>query len=243
MRTSNKILLSVFLAAVLVLAGIHIALYAKLKRGDFISAKEMWKLDYTRHELSMVRYVVATGMDNITIIPSDSAWLEIQKNGSSRIRFQVIGDSLILHGDTTVISTDGSSVMQKSWSGVNIYLPSFSKIRGDNAEFKLQGSADSTKAPSLDIIIDHAGKIRLAENEWNDSSNRYFKNISVLADHSSGIELASHTQIDEMNLILMTSSFDDKEAVINRISIQSDPKSSVALTGANLQKLSLRKEP
>jgi hypothetical protein len=247
MRTSNKILLSVFLAAVLVIAGIHIALYAKLKRGDFIAAKEIWKMDYTRHELSRVNYIVATGMDNITLIPSDTCWLEIEKNNSSRfssrIRYQVKGDSLILIGDTTIIKGDGSSQVRKSWTKLNIYLPYATTIKGDNTEFTLKGAADSSKAPSYDITLDHEGKIRFAENEWKDSSSRFFKIVNLHADHSSGIELANYAVVDEMNLVLMTSSFEDKNAVINAGSIQADKKSTLALNGDNLQKLRQRKEP
>lgn len=243
MRTSNKILLSVFLAAVLVFAGIHIALYAKLKRGDFIGAKDMWKLDFTRHELSRVKYIVVKGMDNIALIPSDTSWLEIEKKNSSRIRYQVKGDSLIMSGDTTIIRNDGSSQVQKSWTNVNIYLPYATTITGDNTEFTLKGSTDSSKAPSYDIALDHEGKIRFAENEWKDSSSRFFKIVNLRADRSSGIELANYAVVDEMNLVLITSSFDDKNAVINKGSIHADQKSTLALNGGNLQKLSQRKEP
>ena len=105
---------------------------------------------------------------------------------------------------------------------MNIYLPSATTIKGDNAEFTLNGSADSSKAPSYDITLDHEGKIRFAENEWNDSSSRFFKIVNLHADHSSGIELANYAVVDEMNLVLMTSSFEDKNAVINAGSIQAD---------------------
>ncbi|MFI5155657.1 MAG: hypothetical protein ACHQEM_05705 [Chitinophagales bacterium] len=247
MRTSNKILLSVFLAAVLILAGIHIALYAKLKQGDFIPAKEMWKLDFTRHELSRVKYILAKGMDNITIIPSDTCWLEIEKNNSyhfpSSIRYQVKGDSLIMSGDTTITRNDGSSQVQKSWTNVNIYLPYGASIKGDNSEFTIKGSTDSSKALSFDITLDHEGKVHFAENEWKDSSSRFFKIVNLRADHSSGIELAKYAVVDEMNLVLTTSSFEDKNAVINTGSIQADQKSTLALNGGNLRILDHRKEP
>ena len=242
MRTSNKILLGIYLAAILILAGIHISLYAKYKSGGYIAAKEMWRLDYTRHELKIVKYIVATGMDNITIIPSDTGFLEIEKNNSSRIRFQVTGDSLVLRGDTTMVRSDGSSQVQKSWTNVNIYLPSVSAIKGDNAEFTLRGSTDSSKALSYDITLDHEGRVRFPENPWNDSSSRFYRNVTVRAD-ASGIELAAHAVVSEMNLTLMSSGFEDKDALINKLTIQSDQKSTLALTGGNLQKLSLRKEP
>jgi len=242
MRTSNKILLGVYLTAILILAGIHIALYAKYKTGGYVASKDVWKLDYTRHQLKMVKYVVATGMDNITIIPSDTAMLEIEKRNSSLVRFQVIGDSLILRGDTVITASDGSLRVQKSWSELKIYLPSDAFIKGNNAEFTLKGSTDSNKALSYDIVLDNDGKVHFSENPWNDSSNRYYRNITVHA-HSSTIEFAAHTVVDEMNLDLIHSDFEDKDAVINKVSIQSDQKSRLSVTGGNLQKLNLRKEP
>ncbi len=81
MRTSNKIILGIFLAPLVAVTAINLTLYAKYKSGNYISMKSVVQDRFTRLVLKNMNRVSVYGLNNFNIIPSDSLKLEIEKNG------------------------------------------------------------------------------------------------------------------------------------------------------------------
>ena len=82
MKTSNKILLSAFLATLLIIVSVHIALYAKYKNGDYaLITDDMWPTNMVTYSLSDIKYVSVDNVENVTINAADSSKLQYDKPG------------------------------------------------------------------------------------------------------------------------------------------------------------------
>jgi hypothetical protein len=241
MRTSNKILLSVFLTAIFIYASIHIALYAKYKSGDFVTMKTVHHDEYITPHLTPVHYIVASGITNFSIIPSDTLRLEIEKGDTYGVRFTIAGDSLILHGDTTVTRNDSTKDIIRSSREVKLYLPASENITLDFCSVELHTADDSSKAKSYRFSILNETSLRLTYNDYENAKAKYINSIFIKADNSSSIEFAARTEIKEADLILNNSKFEDNNAQIGNLAIDADKSSEVKLSGANLQLLKSRK--
>jgi len=237
MRTSNKILLSVILIPMLILTSIHVALYAKYKSGNYVSMKTVVEDQFVHNHLKNVHYVVAHGLESFRIIPSDTLQLEVEKYKQGFVRFEVIGDSLVIYGDSTIIRADSTHDIMRSPQQVNLYLPSAEKISTDFCEMTLEISEDSMKAKSYHFDLDNSSNLRFSYNDYKDSSYKYINSLSIKAAHSSSIEFSTYKSIGDLKLDLSESTFDDKDAQIKKLTITADKSSSITLKGDNLKKL------
>ncbi len=242
MRTSNKILLSVFLVVLLIPTFLHVALYAKYKTGNYVSMKNVVEDQYVHNHLKSVRYVVAHGLERFTIIPSDSLQLEVEKDKQGFVKFEIIGDSLVIHGDSTVIRADKTTDIIRSSQDVNLYLPSAEKIVLDYCDVTLKVNEDSSKQKSYRFDLDNSTNFQFSNNDYEDSSFKYINSLSIKAAHSCRIEFSNYKIIKDFRLDLSDSQFDDKDAQIEKLSINADKLSSITMKGDNLQKLNATKQ-
>lgn len=106
MKTSNKLLLILFLTVMAVYGGIHLALYGKYKRGEILQMKDLiyGKEDQnnwiTRRPERTPHYISAEDNINVSIITSDSCTIDYQKDAVSQIytSFSADGDTIYLKG-------------------------------------------------------------------------------------------------------------------------------------------------
>src|SRR5689334_21691636 len=99
MKKSNKLLLGGFLMVMLFIIGIHIALYAKYKSGDYslVPAYHPEKMEETEmQQFQDVRIVRLRNVFFATVYFGDSAAVEKGKEGL--IRYEQRGDSLFITG-------------------------------------------------------------------------------------------------------------------------------------------------
>jgi hypothetical protein len=243
MRTSNKILLGIFILPLLILTLIHVTLYAKYKSGRYIAMKNVQEDRFIRKTLKSVNNIAVYGLDNFRIIPSDTFKLEIEKNGSSHFRYTINGDSLVIHGDSTVIKAGEQDDIIRSYQQVNLYLPSNTTITADNSEVRLEGSKDSLHAAAYHFILTGSGGFKVDENGPDDSTVKYFRALNIRSAYSSGIELRPNTHVLDLELSLLESAFTDNGASIDKLIIDTDKISNITLQGDNLKKVNLIKKP
>ena len=242
MRTSNKILLSVFLVVMLIPTFLHVALYAKYKSGIYVSMKNVVEDQFVHNHLKTVHYVVAHGLENFTIIPSDTLQLEIEKDSHGFVKFEIIGDSLVIHGDSTIMRPNRTTDVDRSSQQVNLYLPSAEKIALDYCDVTLRIKEDSTQAKSFNFDLYNSSNFQFSNNDYQDSSDKYINSLSIKAAHSSRIEFSMYKIVKNFKLDLSDSQFDDKNAQIEKLSINADKLSSITLKGDNLTKLNATKQ-
>ncbi len=239
MRTSNKILLGIFAGPLIIVAALHLTLYAKYKSGHYVAMKTVQEDRYMRYAFKNIRHIAVYGINNFNIKPADSLKLEIEKDERDHLHYTIVGDSLIIHGDSTIKRPNGSSDIERSYQQVNLFLPASETITANNSDINLKGSKDSANAKSYHFYLNNDASLKV-EQEGDDSSHVYFKELAVQASHSAGIEFTAHTYIFNLNLTLVTSAFTDNGAFVDKLMIDADKESNISLKGDNLKKLNLK---
>lgn len=233
MRTSNKIILGIFVAPLLIIASVHIALYAKYKSGNYVMMKTAKEDRFVRFPLKNIRRVHVMGLNNVNIITSDTARIEYEK-GNEAFQYTVTGDSLYVHGET-VVNAGNHQEMDRGYQLVNIYLPGAS-ISADNASIALSGSTDSLKAPSYTIYLTPGADFRAQYQGRGDDTRTYFNNLVVEASRAGSLNLAEFVHIASMTLNVTESEFNDNKATIENLQLKADDKSTIILNSRNLKR-------
>ena len=236
MRTSNKILAGTFIIVLLIITGIHLALYAKYKSNDFITMKYLHEERYESYPLKEIRTVSLTGLQNVTIIPSDTARVEIEKNGERRLVHEFTNGVLIIKGDTTITNNTGTPERIRSWRSVIIYLPANQAIKSDDCELTIRGTKDSTKLFSINAEMNttelHLGELNMSESAHGD----YFSRISISKSVGGSVDISQNAVVKEMNIDIETGNFEDNNAALGVINMVADSTSTIKLSGKNIAK-------
>jgi hypothetical protein len=236
MKTSNKILLGILLLPLLIIAAINMALYAKYKSGHYVAMSTVEQDRFTRQTLKNINYVALYGINNCTIKPADTAKLEIEKDEHGHLHYSIHGDSLIIHGDSTVRKTTGDDII-RSYQSVNLYLSGKTVVTADNSDVYIEGGKDSTKANSYQFQLSNSTSCKMQDNDFGDSVLQYFNVLAVQANGSSAIELSRNARIKQLSVALQDARFDDKDAVIGNFTVDADKASTLTLKGDNLKKI------
>ena len=240
MKTSNKILLSVLLAFMLILTGIHLALYAKYKSGDFVSAKELPD-DMDRHPLPLIKYVSITGLTNCYLISyGEKPAIEINKEGKSRISYKVVGDTLVVIGDSIATKEDYARGL-RNHQLINLRLPAAEQVKLAYGSLFLSGGDDSTDAPSYSIEL--ATDAHLGPMQREPVTTKTFFNRLDLVTNKSNVELDNHTIINELHVRSVASQLIYKQASIKNLTMDLDSTTTVTLSGNNLKRLTEISKP
>jgi hypothetical protein len=97
MKKSNKLLLGAFLTVMLLITGIHIALFAKYKNGNYtIYHREVKHEDDRMQKFPGVSFVSVRNVRIATVLFGDTA--AVEKSNGNIIRYEQRGDSLFITG-------------------------------------------------------------------------------------------------------------------------------------------------
>lgn len=243
MRTSNKILLSVFLAILVILTGIYSMVYAKYRNNDFITSARLHQENYDIYKIEGVQSVSITGLERVTIIPSDTARLEIEKIGRWKVQHTFVNGVLTIKGDTTITYKDGSTNRERSYQDIIIYLPYTQQIKSEFCNLSVKGAKDSSKAP--DILLElEATELQLGYSHRDDAiSPDSFKAITISKASGGLVEISNNSVISKMDLNLQSGRFEDGGATFDSLSVAADTNSTISITGKNIPKTTFVSKP
>ncbi|MBI3719311.1 MAG: hypothetical protein HY252_12070 [Sphingobacteriales bacterium] len=237
MKTSNKILLGTVAFIMLVFTAIHVALYAKYKKGEFVTVAQLHEENYDKHVIAGVTKVDAWGINNLKIVPSDTFKIELEKNfgKETKITYEQKGDVLVVKGGTTDMNAEGKKQVYRSYSPVTIYLPSNTSLTVNDCEIRFSGATDTTKAFTHIINATNAD---VSFGEWHrdDKAASYFSNIS-LTSNGGRVEFLKGASFKELNLSLTGNEVEDQGFSAGKIVLSADDKSKITLKGNNLKKV------
>lgn len=230
MRTSNKILLGTFLATVLIITGIHIALKAKIDSGSLVELRtSIPKPELERHQLTGVKNVRITGLGHCAVFNSDTAQIELPKNWKDLLDWKIVGDSLIV--DAKRNFEYGERVHQ----AITLHLPEGVSLKARYSSVMLVGTEDSTRALSRTVSVDHCHVMVNPISAKREPV--YWKNLSITSTQGQ-VEISPDANVQGFELVLNNeASFTDQGASFGSISIQLDSTSSVNLRASSLEKL------
>jgi hypothetical protein len=242
MKTSNKLLLSFLVLTLLVLTGIHLALYAKLKNGDFTVEKGDNRSETIN--LQPVKFLRLQGLDDVSIVYSDTFSLEIEKEYPSYFKYSVSGDTLIVKGDTIVSRRGAKAERRNLRHRVVLHLPELEGIKVLYSGLTLRGGSDTAVIGDFNIDL-HQSRLLLGKQIGGPEKKPvYFNRLKVVARDASNVVLgASNFNISDFDCTLLGSRLNDENANAGRLTLTTDEQSSVQLSGNNIRKLNAGLRP
>src|SRR5581483_5757137 len=106
MKTSNKILLTFFLTALLIITAVYATIYTKYKRGEYISFDKLWEGKYDEYNLPPVKYVSVTGVGLCSIHIGTTPKRRLENGRATNMMYKVVNDTLVILGDSTLSKQD-----------------------------------------------------------------------------------------------------------------------------------------
>lgn len=235
MKTSNKILLGAFITCLLVLTAIHVALYAKIKSGDFTYIKDTPKENSKSQKLpANVRYVSITGLSEVVIVPAESFSFSEPNTNHAALYYKITGDTLVLRPDSSHIAL---SEIPQGGAPVLLQIPSGMHITGNYCALVFAGSTDTTNAPYINFDL-YNSNLTIGEGN-GEQGGEHFKGLAIRAQHESALTFQNSSSVGELNVELANSTMEDDRAFFGKLFLSADDSSKVTLTVGNLKKLNL----
>lgn len=233
MKTSNKILLGIFITILILTTAVHLMVLAKYKRGDFVKFNRDAIIAMSSVDLPAIKFISVKGLGGCALKPGDKYKLQIQKEKVSRVTYQVVNDTLIIIGDAA-LTNEQLENGSRNHNPVIIYLPAIVPVKGAYSTFRLNGSNDSTKAPSYNIQFGKGCHVFTSHGISNDVV--YYNELTFNVEQSN-IDLDNNSMVTNINLQLVKTRFDDQGAIIKNLTINTDESSNVNLSGKNIKAL------
>jgi hypothetical protein len=233
MKTSNKLLLAIFLTIILLTTAVQLMVYAKYKRGEYVPFQRD-NSPITTFTIPPVRVVSITGLGGCEIISGDTAKLEIQDYKNSRVAYKMANDTLIIY-DNGEYNSDQIKDGARNWHLVKVYLPDNVQINAQYANLKIGGNGDSAQAPSYTLHLGKNSYLGILNHD-RENVNLYYNQLHIISE-SSNISFDDHIIIKGLNIKLVDSRFEDQEALIGNMTMDADSDSHVSLSGKNVKAL------
>jgi len=124
MKTSNKILLALFLLPFITVLFIMLTLHAKIKNGDYITDQQLEEKNNNRYTVQPFTeiYLQNFRYGNVTIAKADSFSIKYSKEIKDNIEYRLNGNRLFV-----------KSLGNNYYNRVVIYCPSFNSIEADSS--------------------------------------------------------------------------------------------------------------
>lgn len=152
MKKSNKLLLGGFLTVVLLIAGLHIALYAKYKNGDYtIYHRKEIRQDDRMQSFPNISFVVIRNIGNAKVQFGDTT--AVENVNKDRMQYIQKGDSLIING----LFDDSRLDFRHN---VNLVLPENTTLVVVNSFIYFQGDAGQ-----VSIMTDSVSQFSLPSSQ------------------------------------------------------------------------------
>jgi hypothetical protein len=234
MKTSNKLLLGIFLSIIFLTTAVQLMVYAKYKRGEYVKFKREEIVPMASVEIPAVRCISIKGLGYCIVLPGDKPKLEMEKEKVDRVSYHIVNDTLVIIGDT-LQTIDELQRGIRNYNLVNIYVPATVQINGTYSSIRVGGAVDSASAPSYIVRLQKDSHLFI-NNRSHDKATMYFNQLNINGEQSK-IDLDGHSFINDLNVQLTNSKIDDKEAVIKNLTMDADSKSTITLSGKNIKAL------
>lgn len=239
MRTSNKILLGLFLTAVFLFAGLFIAVRVNFANGNIADGKGLsanpWSDKYRIKE--EIKSVSISGQMDMNIIPSDSAMILIGKMGDSLVRYRIKDGVLLIDIDSARMHARHNEGVVV-YNHITLYLPSVDSIHVVNSRIGFKNIANfGTLQPAYNFHL-VSSELSVAGG-LNNSKPVFYDKIKVVADNNSFLSFPGNARVNDVQVRLSGSRFEDGESYFGKLHIQLDSSSSINIKGNNLRKATI----
>jgi hypothetical protein len=206
--------------------------YAKYKRGEyepFVREKE----SLTNVNLPASKYVSITGLCSVELYNSATPRFEVQVGKEKGITYKMVGDTVVIHGNTS-LTNEQMERGECNYQTFKLHLPVAAEVYFNHAGIRLNGNADSTKAPSFNIHLNSRSFLVMNENE----KEPHYVNQLQLSGDDATLGLQNHLVIKDLSLKLVNgSTFNSKRADIKSLKLDIDNGSTINLSGYSIKNI------
>ncbi|HVX51747.1 MAG TPA: hypothetical protein VHB48_16415 [Chitinophagaceae bacterium] len=235
MKTSNKILLVLFLSIFGFIVITEALLSAKYGKNDYTPEDEFNTYYYYQQNFINIHHVYLNGLAQCQVYTADTTKLMLEKASLSYAEFYVHADTLFVKG-VKQHSLDAEGKAVHSPQEVRLYIPASTTITAINSNIGVDGDKPVTLIKPRTIILNNSNLYtRYYSNR--DSVNRYFDTLTVFAKNKSGVYLFHNDYFKKIDIVLDSSIFNDSNAKIDDLHITADTSSTVVVNGTNIPKL------
>jgi hypothetical protein len=228
MKTSNKILLVTFFTVLLIMVGVHVALYAKYKKGDFTAVNdEMWPMNMISQSLTGINYVSVDNVENLTIEAGDSSKFQYDKPGEEDENILSVtrkADTLFVVGKST------KNNIGRWYRRANLSISGLLPVHVKNSQLRINRSKN-VQPLHVDISLDEA----FMEVNNDSQETLSFSTIKLNAVRGSRINFFN-ASINSLDVSLHNSFLEETTLNADSIKITTDAASKIQLSGKNLKK-------
>ncbi|PZR28773.1 MAG: hypothetical protein DI535_04920 [Citrobacter freundii] len=220
MKKSNKLLLGGFLFVILLITGVHVALYAKYKNGDYI----VYSPGSMNRQGAMQSFpgIATVSIRNMHADIEFGDVLSVEKDPGGFTRYVQKGDSLVISaGDET------SAVVNPGQ--IKLVLPYNVTVSGSNS--KLAFKATKNKADANPVLFLNNSVV--AFGSWENPIR--LDHVKLVAADQSTVSIGN-ALINHLEVELRKSSLEDNEATIGQLSVATDSTSQLTLRSHHLLK-------
>lgn len=232
MKTSNKILLVIFLAIILLTTTVQLMVYAKYKRGDYKPFQQDKFIKVSSVKLPVTRFVSVNNLGSCVLINSDTSRFETDEDKAGAISFRVANDTLIINGDTT-LTAEQLQHGERNFHLIKIYIPASVQVNATFCHLFIDGSVDSVHVPAYSINLSKSSELNIRQSRRHTC---YFGQLLINSDLSA-ISFDHELVIADLNLTLGVSRLDYTDATFRKFTLHTDNYSTIALAGHNLNAL------
>lgn len=225
MKKSNKILLVLFLVAILVLTGIHIALYAKYKNGSYTAYSDTPNEEHLAVEpLNKYRQIQFVNVGSVLVHLSDKPSLKYDKK---------LKEVKLLEKDGVLFVSvpkgpDGKSNHE---IGMQLYVDSSLLVSLKNSGAYLMYGDDASR--KLNIALEET---RFATSDDTNKPGWTVGGLNIAAAKNSKVVL-NDIQVNKIAVDLKQSVFSEERSSFREMQFRADDSSRVSLSSSNLLKL------
>lgn len=245
MKTSNKLILAIFLLAVLLPVLVVATILSRYKSGSFTwenDANKLIRYNYTGRQQLTLR-----GINSLTIYPSDSLYATIDPRSDLRVKEMQSGDSVLLFGDSTYYrydtlqngTVDKRFITENSYDEVELFLPPGCDLKLENCETVYLKEGSKTK-PVENITI-HLVNSELYTTGYYQGKPTAIRSLSLKMDRAKA-ELSLLPPVTDLQVSLnQKSELSIYGLEVQQISLSYDSSSVLKATGDQLKKIIQKK--
>lgn len=232
MKTSNKLLLGIFLIIIILTTTVQLMVYAKYKRGDYVAFNRDDYYEHVNLNVPSTKFVSLIALGSCDLINSDTPRIEIREGRKGSLSYKVINDTLIINGDST-LTNNALAGGTRNRQHVKLYLPASAQIQTAFCNVYAKGAPDSIHAPSYIITLTKNSDFGIS---WNDNKDVYFNQLLINGGFAS-INLDDHATINDLNLSMANSTLDSKKALVKKMTLNYDDNCTITLSGRAFKSL------
>ncbi|NML22765.1 hypothetical protein HHL16_17910 [Pseudoflavitalea sp. G-6-1-2] len=239
MKTSSKIFTGIFMTPIIIPLIVAGTIIYKVKSGQ-VEKDGFDGRTYDAQYFPQAKHIVVNGFYNLEIEISDSTEVDIYHSHAVMARTKMKGDTLMLNGDTTMVSrrtgkdivTVADTTTEGTSRKVVLKIPSGFPVTLLHTTMELS-LKQADKAPNFNLELINS---TLRRDSYHDENVRAVGQLNITGKESV-LEIRG-LNIQSLQLDLSHSKADLSSSEINAFNLKIDSTSGINLKGEHLKKLS-----